>query len=69
MWFRTPAAAARCAGHAPAWGKRGGARVIYLTHQPDGSLVLLLIYGKAARETIAASVLREIAKELGHGDD
>jgi len=29
----------------PGMGKRGGTRVIYLSHQADGSLVLLLIYG------------------------
>jgi len=53
----------------PGMGKRGGTRVVYLTHQADGSLVLLLIYGKAARENIAAHVLREIARELGHGNE
>jgi len=52
----------------PGMGKRGGTRV-FLAHLADGSLVLLLIYGKAARENIAAHVLREIARELGHGHE
>lgn len=50
-------------------GKRGGVRVIYTTRLASGVVVVLLIYGKAARENIAAHVLRQITEELGHADE
>lgn len=50
-------------------GKSGGVRVIYVTRLVAGAVVLLTIYGKGARDTISASVLRELAKELGHAND
>lgn len=45
-------------------GKRGGVRVIYYNTLDDGSIVLLLIYAKNVRDTIAPNVLRHIVKEL-----
>jgi hypothetical protein len=50
-------------------GKSGGVRVIYVTRLVSGAVVLLTIYGKGARDTISASVLREVAKEMGHADE
>lgn len=47
-------------------GKRGGVRVIYTTHLREGSIVLLVIYSKSARDNIPAHLLRQIAEELGH---
>jgi hypothetical protein len=49
-------------------GKSGGVRVIYTARLKNGTLVLLTIYGKSARETIPAHILRKLAEELGHGD-
>jgi hypothetical protein len=48
----------------PGMGKRGGVRVIYLARLKSGELVLLTMYAKNARDTIAADVLRKIAREL-----
>ena len=45
-------------------GKSGGVRVIYYNQLADGRIVLLLIYGKSAQDTIPAHVLKKIAKEL-----
>jgi hypothetical protein len=50
-------------------GKSGGVRVIYTARLSAGAVVLLTMYGKSARGTIAASVLREIAREMGDADD
>ncbi len=59
-------------------GKSGGARVIYLfclgkTNQTklvnrlaEGCLVLLMMYAKSALDTIAADILRKIAKAFGN---
>ena len=50
-------------------GKRGGVRVIYTTRLANGVLVALTIYGKGAVENIPAHILRQLAKELGHGNE
>lgn len=49
----------------PGLGKRGGVRVIYTTRMARGAVVLLVIYGKSARDSIPAHVLRRIAEEMG----
>jgi len=49
----------------PGSGKSGGVRAIYVARLVSSAVVLLTIYGKGARETIPANVLREIARELG----
>lgn len=49
-------------------GKSGGVRVIYTAQLRNGTLVLLTIYGKSARDTIPAHILRKLAEELGHGN-
>lgn len=38
-------------------GKRGGARVIYLTQMQDGSLALLMIYSKSKFDNLPAEFL------------
>ena len=48
-------------------GKRGGVRVIYTVRLLSGSLVLLTIYAKNARDTIPAQVLKKIAEEMDDG--
>ena len=48
-------------------GKRSGVRVIYTVRLVSGSLVLLVIYAKNARENIPARVLKKIAEEMGYG--
>lgn len=48
-------------------GKRGGVRVIYTAKLRSGELILLTIYSKNVRDTIAPQILRKIAEELGHG--
>lgn len=50
-------------------GKRGGLRIIYTMRLASGSLVLLVIYNKSAEENIPAHILREIAEEMGHGQE
>jgi hypothetical protein len=45
-------------------GKQGGVRVIYFNRRAQGNIVLLVIYAKSARDNIAASVLRQIVKEI-----
>ncbi|MGH8148299.1 MAG: hypothetical protein ACREPY_18465 [Rhodanobacteraceae bacterium] len=45
-------------------GKRGGVRVIYYNQLADDSIVLLLIYAKNVRDTIAPSVLHKLVEEL-----
>lgn len=58
----------------PRWGtgvkgKRSGVRVVYTTRLASGVIVVLTIYGKGAVDNIPAHVLRQIAKELGHGQE
>lgn len=50
-------------------GKSGAVRIIYTARLTSGALVALLIYGKGARETIPAHILRKIAKEMNHASD
>jgi mRNA-degrading endonuclease RelE of RelBE toxin-antitoxin system len=50
-------------------GKQGGVRVIYTTRLANGVVVALTIYGKGATDNIPAHILRQLAKELGHGND
>ena len=47
-------------------GKSGGVWVIYFNRLAEGCLVLLMIYAKSAQDTLAADVLRKIAKEFGY---
>ncbi len=47
-------------------GKRSGVRIIYTPHLAYGSLVLLTIYSKSAKDSIPAYVLRKIAEEMGY---
>jgi len=46
----------------PGSGKSGGVRVIYVGAPGVGAVVLLTIYGKGARDTIPANVLRALAR-------
>jgi hypothetical protein len=50
-------------------GKRGGLRIIYTARLASGSLVLLVIYRKNGEENIPAHILREIAEEMGYGQE
>jgi hypothetical protein len=45
-------------------GKRGGARVIYFAHLAGGELVMLLVYPKAAKDSIPAHILRQVRQEI-----
>lgn len=45
-------------------GKRGGVRVIYYNLLEDGTIWLLTIYGKGARENIPAHILRAIKEAI-----
>jgi hypothetical protein len=47
-------------------GKRGGARVIYLTQLQDGSLALLMIYTKSKFDNLTKEILLELKKEFEH---
>lgn len=47
-------------------GKSGAVRIIYTTQLACGALVMLLIYGKGASDTIPAHILYKIAKEMNH---
>ena len=47
-------------------GTRSGVRIIYTQHLACGSLVLLTIYSKSAKDSIPAHVLRKIAEEMGY---
>ncbi len=47
-------------------GKRGGVRVIYTARLARAAIVLLVIYSKSARDSIAPDILRRIAEEMGH---
>jgi hypothetical protein len=48
-------------------GKRGGARVIYLTQLQDGSLALLMIYSKSKFDNLPKEFLLQLKKEFEHG--
>ena len=48
----------------PGMGKQGGARVIYFTRIGAGELCMLLVYPKAAKDTIPAHILKAIRKEI-----
>ena len=50
-------------------GKRGGVRVVYYVRVRAGVIWMLTIYAKNVKETIAANVLRRIAKEIDHGEE
>jgi hypothetical protein len=45
-------------------GKQGGARVIYFCRMKQGELCMLLVYPKAARDTIPGHVLKAIRQEI-----
>jgi hypothetical protein len=45
-------------------GKRGGVRVIYYWKRSDGEIWMLTLYTKNEASTIAAHILRKIAKEI-----
>ncbi len=45
-------------------GKRGGVRVIYSLGLLPGTLVLLTIYSKSARESLSADVLRKLLEAM-----
>jgi len=45
-------------------GKSGGIRVIYYWKVRDDEIWLLTVYGKSARATIPAHILKQIAEEL-----
>ncbi len=64
MWSANRVDAAKVRWGLEGSGKSGGVRVIYYNQLPDGRIVLLLIYGKSAQDTIPAHVLKKIAKEL-----
>jgi hypothetical protein len=48
----------------PGMGKRGGARVIYFSRMHEGELCMLLVYPKAAKDTIPGHVLKAIRQEI-----
>ena len=48
----------------PGMGKRGGARVIYFNRMDEGVIWLLVIYAKAVRGNIPASILKQIRDAL-----
>lgn len=50
----------------PGTGKRGGVRIIYTVRLKKGSIVLLTIYSKSAKDNIPSHLLRKIAEELDH---
>jgi hypothetical protein len=52
----------------PGMGKQGGARVIYFTRIEAGELCMLLVYPKAARDTIPGHILKAIRKEIEDDD-
>jgi mRNA-degrading endonuclease RelE of RelBE toxin-antitoxin system len=45
-------------------GKRGGVRVIYTTQLKNGTIILLVIYAKSAKENIPTHILKQIAEEM-----
>jgi len=48
----------------PGMGKRGGVRLVYALRRPQGTVWLLSIYSKSARDTITADVLRKLLEEM-----
>ena len=52
----------------PGMGKQGGARVIYFTRIEAGELCMLLVYPKAAKDTIPGHILKAIRKEIEDDD-
>ena len=48
-------------------GKSGGVRVIYFNRRAAGTIWLLLIYAKSARDTIPGYLLKSIREELEDG--
>ncbi len=48
-------------------GKRGGARVVYLTQLMDGTLALLMIYSKSKFDNLPKEFLLQLKKEFEHG--
>ena len=50
-------------------GKRGGARVIYFNRLDDGVIWLLVIYAKAVRGDIPASILKSVKETIDHGQN
>ena len=48
----------------PGMGKQDGARVIYFTRLEAGELCMLLVYPKAAKDTIPGHILKAIRKEI-----
>jgi hypothetical protein len=42
----------------PGMGKRGGVKVIYALRPKPGTVLLLTIYSKSARDSISADVLK-----------
>jgi len=44
-------------------GKQGGARVIYYLYQPDGQVVLLLVYAKAKYDSLRPEFLRKLKEK------
>ena len=49
-------------------GKQGGLRVIYYLRTRQGIVWMLTLYPKNVRETIPASVLRQIREEIEGGN-
>lgn len=48
-------------------GKRGGVRIIYYHAVAERTIWLLVIYGKGARDTVPAHVLRSVREEIENG--
>lgn len=48
----------------PGTGKQGGVRVIYFSRLAAGELCMLLVYPKAAKDTIPSHILKAIRKEI-----
>lgn len=53
----------------PGAGKSGGVRVCYYFRTEAGQILMLVIYAKSARATIAGHVLAQLRKELNDGQD
>ncbi|MDR2991176.1 MAG: type II toxin-antitoxin system RelE/ParE family toxin [Burkholderiaceae bacterium] len=45
-------------------GKRGGARVIFFTHNERGAVVLLLVYAKSKFDSIDVNILKAIKEKF-----
>ena len=50
-------------------GKRGGVRVIYYNQLARGTIWLLLIYAKSARDNLPAHILNAAREMLEHAKD